>query len=174
MNQVLQSDVSITKRSIPPGHVCHYKIHLDQQSSNFLDPDSIWMTQLLVKKPSGRKHIQNDKLQGDLIWYTRGGENGAVDKGHSLSLLGEACSQAENSCTRDVAMNRKFFVEENRGSLDSIYLVLVNDASLNDPKETQSFTAKFSRIETSFASSWYFWSSAAWILISSFFLVLIA
>ena len=62
VNQVLQSDVSITKRSIPPGHVCHYKIHLDQQSSNFLDPDSIWMTQLLVKKPSGRKHIQNDKL----------------------------------------------------------------------------------------------------------------
>ena len=71
-------------------------------------------------------------------------------------------------------MNRKFFVEENRGSLDSIYLLLVNDASLNDPKETQSFTAKFSRIETSFASSWYFWSSAAWILTSSFFLVLIA
>ena len=90
------------------------------------------MTEMLVKRRD-RRDLENKNLSASLFWYTRSRDEEDPDKGHQLELLGEICTQRENSCTEDVHDNRKIYVPEIDGEVDELFLVLVNKASLNDP-----------------------------------------
>lgn len=58
--------------------------------------------------------VQNDKLKADLFWFSHDSE-GLVSDGNTLNLVGEECSQLDNSCTYDPASNRKLYVHEDEG-----------------------------------------------------------
>ena len=70
----------------------------------------------------------------------------------------------ENSCTEDVHENRKVYVTEFNGKVEELFLVLVNQASLNDPSKTEPFSASFRHLFIENPEG-YLWISTFYVIV---------
>ena len=114
---------------LPPGYVCSFSIRLEQNGEPLGEDDTQWITEMLIHKPNQRADLVNDNLRANLLWFNMNGEE---RKTHQLPLLQDECSEAENYCTHDVHGDRKVYIEEQEGTLEEFFLILINGASLND------------------------------------------
>ena len=118
-----------------------------------------------IYRPHDTISLDNKYLKGDLFWYSRNDDDLDMRLEKEYQLFGSECSQPENSCTQDVHSNRKFYIDENDGQVDQVFVVLVNQARLNDPWESEYFNAGLIRLEVDQSSQIYMWISAAWMVI---------
>ena len=175
LGSLTYSGAEIPQKKIPPGYVCSYTILLEQtmvdegavadQSSSEKGNKVRYQTEMEIYRPHETINLANKYLMGDLFWYARNGDDLDMRLDKEYQLFGNACSQPENSCTEDVHSNRKFYIDESDGQVSQVFVVLVNKASLNDPWESESFSAGLVRLEVDQSSQIYMWISAAWMVI---------
>ena len=106
-----------------------------------------YLTEMEIYKHEDVVRIKNQDLSSSIFWYARNGDaEMKLDTEHHL--MKTECSQPINSCTEDHHGHRFFYVEEEGGKVDELFVVVVNTADLNDPDRIETFKAEFNRFKT--------------------------
>ena len=138
LSDIIDEGLTLDK-VIPPGYVCSYNVRVQQDDASEL------MTKLTVLQDlTDPGYTGRDKIKAGLFYYEFDEENEKVPK--EYDLLDYKCNIYQSNCTVNVHDMREFYFSERGGSVDSLYIVVINKDRGNDATLKQPFRVHFERL----------------------------